>query len=191
MTATGDQLNALVLSSHADVALWLAIDYELSFRRTKGANAIRDLVQARLANFGQSPLINKISSTQKKAHKKSKSKFVAGWPVISGCPAATVGYSGSHYDYQQGLLSYVGYRVGATGLPQELRRKLLQAVLANPLPHVGSTDRMVAWGQCSSERRKAHLIKEIDLLIRLHGGTPEKIAACADWRADLQWTRGL
>lgn len=79
------------------------------------------------------------------------------WPKLD-CAAAQYGYTPrDFYAQSDGLMSYVGYRVGAKGQPRRVRWMLIDCVIHNVLPNVNSSDYMEQWGAPGSNERIAKL----------------------------------
>ena len=81
----------------------------------------------------------------------------------------------------------IGYRVGNDGLPKHTRRILIEYVLSEILPPVGSPAYMAEWGETETvERyRKAHRVIRVLASSAKTLGNQDK--AAADWEADLEY----
>lgn len=55
--------------------------------------------------------------------------------------------------YKQGILSYMGYRVGKTGLSTLERRAKLRQIFSGDLPRINDKDYMDEWGPAGSPAR--------------------------------------
>lgn len=88
---------------------------------------------------------------------------------------------------EQGVLSTVGYKVGNAGTDQETRRFLLDYVMRNQLPAVGSPAYMAEWGKpLSDERyRKLHRVLQVFISSAKTLGTMDR--AKRDWESDLKY----
>ena len=86
-----------------------------------------------------------------------------------------------------GVLKTIGYRVGNDGLPEHKRRILIDYVLSEILPPVGSPAYMAEWGEPeTAERyRKAHLVIRVLASSAKTLGNQDK--AAAEWEADLEY----
>jgi hypothetical protein len=63
------------------------------------------------------------------------------WPSTDA-PASIHGFSGDKFFYKDGLLSYVGYKVGRKGIVKYIRLQILDCVFHNQLPNVHSLEYM-------------------------------------------------
>lgn len=86
-----------------------------------------------------------------------------------------------------GILKTIGYRVGNDGLPEHKRRILIDYVLSEILPPVGSPAYMAEWGEPeTAERyRKAHRVIRVLASSAKTLGNQDK--AASDWEADLAY----
>ena len=86
-----------------------------------------------------------------------------------------------------GILKMIGYRVGNDGIPEQKRRILIDYVLSEILPPVGSPAYMAEWGEPeTAERyRKAHRVIRVLASSAKTIGNQEK--AAAEWEADLEY----
>ena len=89
---------------------------------------------------------------------------------------------------QRSLLSILGYAVGTSGRPANVRRVALQACLLLP-DHALPIEQREFWGPRASRRRGRAVARMIRLFVslaenRTHGDWTK---ACADWNSDLRW----
>jgi hypothetical protein len=89
-----------------------------------------------------------------------------------------------------GMLSYLGYRVGATaGVSEGIRRQILDVCFDGPLPPINGIAYMRAWGAPGSTMRLSKLANELASFAR--NGKRKRSAnlatAVADWEADLNY----
>lgn len=87
-----------------------------------------------------------------------------------------------------GMLSYLGYRVGATaGVSEGIRRQILDLCFDGPLPPINGIAYMRAWGAPGSTMRLGKLANELASFAR--NGKRKRSAnlatAVTDWEADL------
>ena len=73
------------------------------------------------------------------------------WPTTNA-PIGIHGL-GDVFSYKEGLLSYVGYRVGHEGEPRQVRQSILDWVFHNRLPRVQSEEYMTQWGEPQTSAR--------------------------------------
>jgi hypothetical protein len=110
------------------------------------------------------------------------------WPVTDA-PASRFGFQGDVFFYTDGLLSYVGYSVGANGPPIKTRRLILDCVFHKELPRVQSTEHMLEWAE---PRTAGRLKKMADCLASFtrnakRNTTHDFSSAIADWELDLKY----
>jgi len=86
----------------------------------------------------------------------------------------------------EGLLSTMGYRVGANGLKEKVRRRILKDVFTGPIPLVGNLGYMSEWGKDKSEQRKEKITRCLWAFSSggLHKDHEE---AVKDWKEDLEF----
>ena len=111
------------------------------------------------------------------------------WPSTSA-PASKYGFIGDVFFYKEGLLSYVGYRVGQQGLPSHVRLQILDCVFHNILPRVDSHEYMNEWGMPKTAARLHKLAETLAAFTRnakrrmKHSNLSKAIA---DWETDLNY----
>jgi len=91
---------------------------------------------------------------------------------------------------QIGILSWLGYRVGATqGEPEGVRRQILDLCFDEVLPPINGLDYMISWGPPGTPTRLKKLASEIASFTR--NGKRKRSAnlsvAIADWETDLDY----
>lgn len=90
-----------------------------------------------------------------------------------------------------GLLRYMGYRVGTSGLLPSVRRAILRKVFyLDPLPKIDSREYIESWGTAGSAQRLhkiADCIASFAKLAKRRQQPPEQ--AIEDWESDLAWLR--
>ena len=114
------------------------------------------------------------------------SELTFPWPEVD-CPAQRHGYHQSRfYRDAEGLMSYVGYRVGAKGLPRNIRWKILDCILHNPLPNVISENYMSEWGEPQSDARLTKM-KNCLTAFAESPRTGDWRKAISEWHEDLEY----
>ena len=111
------------------------------------------------------------------------------WPSTNA-PASTHGYTGDVFFYKDGLLSYVGYRVGhVQGVSTEVRQQILDCVFHNQLPRVQSPEYMREWGDPKTAVRLRKLANAIATFTK--NAKKKKDGdfsdAISDWEYDLRY----
>ena len=143
---------------------------ELKYRSSNAGISARDIVSKRLKEL----------SSYKAAFK---------WPTTDA-PAGINGFTGDQYWYQEGLLSYVGYRVGIThGIPSKKRIIILDCVLFNQLPKVNSQSYMREWGCPKTAVRLKKMAESLASFVRNAKRKNSKSMrhAISDWESDLTY----
>lgn len=92
--------------------------------------------------------------------------------------------------YSEGMLSYLGYRVGSTnGASDAARRQILDAVFAGNLPPLNGPDYVRHWGAPSTAprlKKMAHELATFAVNAKRRRST-DLSSAIADWEADLRY----
>lgn len=141
---------------------------ELNFRTRRKAVELRFLIEARLKDFTQ----------------------YFAWPTTeAGDGSGSI--DPSVFNVGQGMLGFLGYRVGANGLTELKRRALLDYTFSNTLPLVDSAEYMAAWGNPSSAERLQKMANFLAANVRLarRNNRDSYALAIADWCADLNYLR--
>lgn len=92
--------------------------------------------------------------------------------------------------HKEGMLSYLGYRVGATdGEAPGTRQRILDMAFSEVLPPVNDPDYHQAWAAPGTAARLKRLAREIARFVR-HAKSKRSAdmsSAIDDWEADLQY----
>jgi hypothetical protein len=96
-------------------------------------------------------------------------------------------FSDDSFNYEEGLLSFYGYKVGLKGLPELERHKILDAVFTLPLLLVNNEAYLRGWGEPNSTERLQKLARSIAAFARnAKGRTNGDFGkAIQDWESDL------
>ena len=86
-----------------------------------------------------------------------------------------------------GVLKAVGYQVGASGLRAEMRRRLLDQVMTEVLPFVGSPAYMHEWGLPGSRERYRKLHRVLTIFRSGAQHDPRMEIAEQHWAEDLDY----
>lgn len=112
------------------------------------------------------------------------------WPTTDLKGGAKVG---STYDCDDGLLAYLGYRVGKSGKPRSERREILSSLYyAASIPKEFETEAGNSWGTGESAYRLHRMAELIATLAKFSKGrddTSVYAQAIADWEEDLAWLK--
>lgn len=112
------------------------------------------------------------------------------WPTID---VAEGGERGGQvvFNVGQGMLGFMGYRVGENGISSEKRKALLDYIFDNRLPMLESKDYMSGWGSPKSSTRLKKLANTLASFVRLaKRNNPERLqVAISEWTADLRYLK--
>ncbi len=145
------------------------IHAELGFRRRKRPRALRELINQRLLTLAQESF---------------------KWPstaIMERQEALT----GIHV-HREGVLSFMGYKVGLKGLSVSARRTILDYAFNGHLPCLNSTIYMREWGEPGSGRRLRKMANSLAFFRRSAEGRDyyaDMTAANEDWSNDLEYLR--
>lgn len=125
---------------------------------------------------------------QQRERRRREQEGYFEWPSTDA-PATLHGYLGDVFFYKDGLLSYVGYRVGHEGECLVTRQRTLDCVFHNRLPRVDSPEYMEEWAAPETPERLHKLAETIAALTR-NAKRRRDVSldvAIADWEADLKY----
>lgn len=91
---------------------------------------------------------------------------------------------------KEGVLSYMGYRVGRTeGLPSDIRRRILELVFEGGLPPVFDPSYLMEWGKPKSASRLQKMAETLAALSRnaKRKKTAQLRSAIKSWDQDLEF----
>jgi len=155
-----DELEQVVREHWSNLKTLRTLHYELTFRTRKRSKDLQAAVEKRIQELAQ-PLS---WSPHPPAHRYIK--------------------------YSQGLLSYLGYKVGMQGLPPGQRYKLLSRIFQGPLPLINDAAYMREWGEPYSEQRLRKLAYSLYQFIKNARNRPDNMTkAINDWNNDLLYLR--
>jgi hypothetical protein len=95
------------------------------------------------------------------------------------------------FKHPTGLLGYLGYQVGLTGLVRESRKEILDRVYQDALPLVNSPQYMSEWGTPYSGPRLHKMADSVATFCRnAKRNDPDRLAiAIDDWEEDLAYLK--
>ena len=142
---------------------------ELLFRSREGAKKLRTKISERFIELSEESFL---------------------WPDTGILPSSEA-LSGDQFWYQDGLLSFMGYRVGSNGVSAGNRRDILDYIYCQQIPRVNNAGYMEQWGTAQSSPR---LQKMADCLAAFARNAKRRSfvdmsCAIADWEADLEYLR--
>lgn len=163
------QLRELTEEQAHDFDVLHDVFVELLFRERRAARELRKAVGDRLSAF---------------------EKEYFQWPTTEA-PGGPGQLDDSYFQYRQGLLGFVGYRVGACGVGPAQRQDLLDSVYLGPLPLLNSKEYMAEWGHPSTGSRLKKMAESIAAFARNAKRRDEQrmSAAIAEWEADLNYLK--
>lgn len=108
------------------------------------------------------------------------------WPSTDA-PGSRHAFRGVHFDYKDGLLQFVGYKVGKVGVSESSRRQLLDCVFHNELPAVESWGYMNEWATPRSAARLQKMAESIAAFARnaKRNTAGDYSVAIDEWEQDL------
>ena len=126
------------------------------------------------------------TDTQQKKQYKKQGYFP--WPTTNA-PISKYGSSGVQFHWEgEGLLSYVGYKVGHHGESIKIRQSILDAVFHNPLPNVISNEYMNEWGARQTPQRLKKMAESIAAFTRNNKRRDADMdEAIRNWEEDLEY----
>lgn len=92
--------------------------------------------------------------------------------------------------HAEGMLAYLGYRVGVVqGVSQGIRRQILNAVFMQPLPPVNGPNYCREWASPGAPARLQRLATEIARFVKnaKRKRSADLSSAIADWEQDLKY----
>jgi len=169
MTAT--QLKELAARGLEDIALLHRIHCELLFRERKAARDLReslDSIFRPLTGYGE----------------------YFPWPTTTA-PAAADDADALQFPVSAGIMGFLGYRVGATGITPAKRQELLDYVYRGNLPSINSQEYMDGWGAPQSGARLRKMAESIAAFVRnSRRRNPTRLrTAVAEWESDLAFLK--
>jgi hypothetical protein len=110
------------------------------------------------------------------------------WPSTDA-PASKYGFDCEAYFYTNGLLGFVGYKVGNEGESTMVRLKILDCVFHNKLPKVESPEYMSEWGGVETSERLKKMAECIAAFVRnaKRRSDADMSIAIDEWESDLKY----
>ena len=158
-----DDLEALTNSEWNNIEILKEIYHELEFRSRIRSRDLSERIQKRLIQLKDQPF----------SLLKTKSE--------------TNIFSDNSFNYEEGLLSFYGYKVGTKGLPELERHKILDAVFTLPLLLINNEAYLREWGEPNSAERLQKLSRSLAAFARTAKGRTngDFRKAIQDWESDL------
>lgn len=92
----------------------------------------------------------------------------------------------------EGILAMMGYRVGKhNGVPEKMRRAILERVVSGPLPPIANLALLQEWGDDNSEKRLARIATRICFFVVKNASfnSENYDQALTEWRNDMDWLK--
>lgn len=112
------------------------------------------------------------------------------WPTTH--PPSPGGGAPPFFPYEEGILSFLGYRVGNTnGIAEHMRRAILSRAVEGILPPLNDWEYMEGWGKPKTINRLRKLVYTIHSFRQnaLNNRTVDMSFAIAHWGSDLNYAR--
>jgi len=75
------------------------------------------------------------------------------WPTADATPSKGGSATQPDFEHKQGVLGFMGYKVGLTGAPKGQRRALLDDAFLDVIPSINSRDYIAEWGKPKAATR--------------------------------------
>jgi hypothetical protein len=156
-----------------DIKVLQSILAELKFRKTKKAKQVYEAVVLR---------INEVQSLERMPFR---------WPSTAVVADSRKALSGNFFDYEDGLLKFMGYAVGQNGCYRIRRREILDYVFHGALPQVQSALHMEEWGangSCVRLQKMANCIASFTRIAKRRKNASMELAI-QDWEEDFAYLK--
>lgn len=111
------------------------------------------------------------------------------WPSTSA-PGGNGLLDEGPFQFHQGMLGFLGYRVGKKGKPWDQRRELLDRAYSAPLPFINNSEYLAQWGAARTCRRLQKLAESLAAFARNAKQRSERpVEAISDWEFDLAYLK--
>ncbi len=146
---------------------------ELKYRKSRKAVALYKKVADR---------IEKLSEEEVRYFK---------WPTTALIGESNAALNVAHFDYEEGLLKFMGYAVGQKGAYTTRRLQVLDYVFNERVPKVQSYEYMEEWGAPKSSRRLEKLVNSLAAFARnaKRNRTRDMGSAVVEWEEDLKYLK--
>lgn len=167
------ELEALARSRFGDMDHLQKVLSELKYRKSRKALDLYQRLACRLAE---------LSVMEAKTFR---------WPTTAVIEDSASALRLAHFDYEEGLLKFMGYAVGQLGAYRTRRRQVLDYVFNEKIPKVQSYDYMAEWGDPSSAKRLQKLANSLATFARnaKRRRTSDMEHATAEWEEDLAYLK--
>jgi hypothetical protein len=113
------------------------------------------------------------------------------WPSTAVIGDSASALRIAHFDYDQGLLKFMGYAVGQKGAYRNRRQQVLDYVFNEKVPKVQSNEYMAEWGEPKSINRLKKLADSLATFARnaRRRRSSDMDHAIAEWEEDLKYLK--
>jgi hypothetical protein len=113
------------------------------------------------------------------------------WPSTAVIGDSASALRIAHFDYDQGLLKFMGYAVGQKGAYRNRRQQVLDYVFNEKVPKVQSNEYMAEWGEPKSMNRLKKLADSLATFARnaRRRRSSDMDHAIAEWEEDLKYLK--
>jgi hypothetical protein len=156
-----------------DIKVLQSILAELKYRKTKKAKQVYEAVVQR---------INELQSLEQMPFR---------WPSTAVVADSRKALIGNFFDYEDGLLKFMGYAVGQNGCYRTRRREILDYVFHGALPQVQSALHMKQWGANGSSvrlQKMANCIASFARIAKRRKNASMELAI-EEWEEDLAYLK--
>lgn len=172
-----DDLEVISTAHWNNIQVLNLIKYELKFRRKPKAQSFLIKISSRIQDLEK--------STGQKTPQFISTKFTNS--------TTSDNQLSSIIKYPEGVLKYLGYRVGEKGLPGNQRQQILKQALTEGLPFINSHEYMSEWGEPGTQKRFEKIVDSLSTFIR-NSERKNPISyqkAIQDWESDIQFLKSL
>ena len=113
------------------------------------------------------------------------------WPTTAIIGDSAFALRIAHFDYDQGLLKFMGYAVGQKGAYRNRRQQVLDYVFNERVPKVQSNEYMAEWGEPKSSCRLKKLADSLATFARnaRRRRSSDMDHAISEWEEDLKYLK--
>lgn len=166
-------LHKKAVDHYEDIDYLQEILVELQFRRTNKARNLYREIANHVAELSAQDL------------------YTFRWPSTAINQDSSHALSGTHFNYEEGLLKYMGYTVGQQGAYRNQRREVLNYVYNGILPKVRSQEYMDEWGKPQTAERLQKMANSLASFVRnaRRRQNADFRQAIQEWEEDLAYLK--
>lgn len=166
-------LHKRAVKHYEDIEFLQGILFELQFRRTRAARTLYVEIAAHVAELS------------------AREKHTFRWPSTAVCEDSNQALSGTYFEYEEGLLKFMGYTVGQNGAYRNQRRQVLDYVYNERVPMVQSQEYMDEWGRPKTAQRLQKMANSLATFARnaKRRHNYDMRLAVNEWEEDLAYLK--